>query len=242
MKLITPDGTVYPLTQPLMTIGRDPGCNIVLAHDDRVSRQHAQLQVGGGQVVVTDLNSRNGTFVNGARLAGPHPLGPGDVLTVGGTNFTFQAEQDPLATRADLTPYAPPVPAPAQPVTVPYPVPYPGYAPPVPAPAQPVAVPYPVPYPGYAPRPPKDRSLAIILELVPGLFGLLGIGWIYAENTSTGIVFLLMYLMLAIFFAVANIFSYGICCLITLPIQIIFIVLSVVMLNDYTHKRTDLFG
>jgi len=203
-----------------MTIGRDPGCNIVLAHDDRVSRQHAQLQVGGGQVVVTDLNSRNGTFVNGARLAGPHPLGPGDVLTVGGTNFTFQAEQDPLATRADLTPYAPPVPAPAQPV----------------------AVPYPVPYPGYAPRPPKDRSLAIILELVPGLFGLLGIGWIYAENTSTGIVFLLMYLMLAIFFAVANIFSYGICCLITLPIQIIFIVLSVVMLNDYTHKRTDLFG
>jgi len=220
MKLITPDGTVYPLTQPLMTIGRDPGCNIVLAHDDRVSRQHAQLQVGGGQVVVTDLNSRNGTFVNGARLAGPHPLGPGDVLTVGGTNFTFQAEQDPLATRADLTPYAPPVPAPAQPV----------------------AVPYPVPYPGYAPRPPKDRSLAIILELVPGLFGLLGIGWIYAENTSTGIVFLLMYLMLAIFFAVANIFSYGICCLITLPIQIIFIVLSVVMLNDYTHKRTDLFG
>lgn len=39
----------------------------------------------------------------------------------------------------------------------------------------------------YAPRPPKDRSIAIILEILPGLFGILGIGWIYAENTAVGI-------------------------------------------------------
>jgi len=36
-------------------------------------------------------------------------------------------------------------------------------------------------------RPLKDRNIALILEILPGLFGLVGFGWIYSNKTDTGI-------------------------------------------------------
>ena len=50
-------------------IGRDPSCDLHL-EDGRVSREHAALQATGGAAELTDLDSSNGTFVDGARITG----------------------------------------------------------------------------------------------------------------------------------------------------------------------------
>jgi hypothetical protein len=52
-----------------------------------VSRRHALMTYICGSWVVTDLGSRNGTWVNGWRLPGPAPIRPGDVLDVGSCRF-----------------------------------------------------------------------------------------------------------------------------------------------------------
>ena len=58
--------------------------------DEQVSRQHAQIRQETGGAVIYDLNSTNGTFVNGKRITGPCPLRPGDVIAVGDTELVFQ--------------------------------------------------------------------------------------------------------------------------------------------------------
>ncbi|WP_426746100.1 FHA domain-containing protein [Myxococcus faecalis] len=72
-----------------MAIGRSPSCEIPL-RDDQVSRKHAQLTVHEGQVRLTDLDSRNGTLVNGARISGQVVLQPGDRVRVGSTMAVFE--------------------------------------------------------------------------------------------------------------------------------------------------------
>jgi FHA domain/Domain of unknown function (DUF1707) len=63
-------------------IGRDFGCDLRLAHDS-VSRRHAMLTSVGGQWMVVDLGSTNGTRINGWRLQVQTPLRPGDILDLG---------------------------------------------------------------------------------------------------------------------------------------------------------------
>lgn len=67
----------------LLHIGRATTNDIVIA-DTTVSRQHAQLMIDDiGQVTIIDLNSSNGTFVNGRRVTGPVRLDPTDIVKVG---------------------------------------------------------------------------------------------------------------------------------------------------------------
>ncbi len=74
-----------------VTVGRDPGAQIALAHDDQVSRLHATLErVGPHWTVVDDGLSRNGTFVNGERLAGRRRLRTGDAVRTGATLLVFR--------------------------------------------------------------------------------------------------------------------------------------------------------
>src|SRR6185312_17204546 len=71
-----------------MTFGRDPGTDIML-NDPGVSRRHASVAPGErGGVVVTDLNSTAGSFVNGHRFD-THELTIGDRLQVGPFCFQF---------------------------------------------------------------------------------------------------------------------------------------------------------
>jgi DNA segregation ATPase FtsK/SpoIIIE, S-DNA-T family len=78
-------GRSVPLPPGTATVGRDTGCTVVL-DDTAVSRTHCRLEVSArGRVTVVDLGSRNGSDVNGTRIAGPTPLGPEDLLCVGGT-------------------------------------------------------------------------------------------------------------------------------------------------------------
>jgi diguanylate cyclase (GGDEF)-like protein len=74
----------------MITIGREEGVQLLL-NDDGVSRQHARIGMLGAQVTIVDLNSRNGTFVNGAKVA-ERKLSDGDKIQIGVATtikFTF---------------------------------------------------------------------------------------------------------------------------------------------------------
>ncbi len=72
---------------PQVTIGR-AGCDITL-DNPQVSRFHAQIDQGPGGAVLRDAGSTNGTFVNGQRLGGPHPLRQGDVIQIGAFKLVY---------------------------------------------------------------------------------------------------------------------------------------------------------
>lgn len=78
-----------------IAIGRDAGNDIVLSDDPLVSRRHAAIERDGdGRYYLYDSNSRNGTFVNGLRLAKgtKASLAEGDVITLGKTTITVGVE------------------------------------------------------------------------------------------------------------------------------------------------------
>jgi TM2 domain-containing membrane protein YozV len=204
-----------------MSIGRDPANNDIALEDERVSRQHAQVQVQDTAVIIADVGSRNGTFVNGQPVTGWQSINPGDVISIGGLQLAYQAEHDIGATQALDAGQPQPSPAPAPP-------------------AQPVPYPYPVPQP--ASRPQKDRSLAIVLEVLPGLFGILGIGWMYAGNINTGLAVLVGNLIFLAISAVIAVLTAGIGLCILWPMEIVILVLSATQLNKYTRKHPELFG
>ncbi|MFN2225945.1 MAG: FHA domain-containing protein, partial [Anaerolineae bacterium] len=81
-----------PLYRQTLTLGRSQDNDIIL-EDRKVSSQHAQLSLGRDGWMVGDLNSSNGTYVDGQQLAPrrPVPLGPGSVVQIG--DFQFQLRQ-----------------------------------------------------------------------------------------------------------------------------------------------------
>lgn len=82
-----PDGTSVPLTHWENLVGRHRGCDIIL-NLGAVSRSHGTLiRDSEGTWVYNDLNSKNGSFINGRRVTEPTEMQGGDVLTVGGTDF-----------------------------------------------------------------------------------------------------------------------------------------------------------
>jgi ABC transport system ATP-binding/permease protein len=76
--------------QPVLRLGREPDNDLVLP-DSLTSRHHALLQRQGSTVQIVDLNSSNGTFVNGQRIPHPTPLKNGDILLIGDTRLAIRA-------------------------------------------------------------------------------------------------------------------------------------------------------
>jgi FHA domain-containing protein len=108
------------------TIGRE-GCDITLGDPD-VSRRHAEIQISNGDIVINDLGSTNGTFVNGERIDQPRSLSDGDEVRIGGVVWrlrapagatrlagTVSAEDVAAATPSQATTVRPAEPAPAPP-------------------------------------------------------------------------------------------------------------------------------
>jgi predicted component of type VI protein secretion system len=62
-------------------LGRSPDCELSIS-DPAVSRRHARLWVNPTQIVIEDLGSQNGVYVNGTRIQGPCELHAGDVLRI----------------------------------------------------------------------------------------------------------------------------------------------------------------
>ena len=90
-----------------LEVGRD--CAGLLLDDPQVSRRHVELVPTDGGVEVRDLDSRNGSLLDGARLQAPGVLAPGAVLRIGDTTVQLAGTIDPAARpdtgsdRADMT-------------------------------------------------------------------------------------------------------------------------------------------
>lgn len=83
---------LLPLTQdrPLVSIGRDESCDVVLGWDASVSRVHAVLEwIASAWTIADDGISTNGTYLNGARLTTRRRLRTGDVFRVGSTVLAY---------------------------------------------------------------------------------------------------------------------------------------------------------
>lgn len=71
-------------------IGREADNVIVITDDEYISGHHARVYTADGSVIVDDLGSRNGTYLNGARLTQPHTVHTGDRIQIGYTVLEAQ--------------------------------------------------------------------------------------------------------------------------------------------------------
>ena len=84
-------------------LGRDPQLDAALA-DDQVSRRHARVMPSPGGVVIEDLDSLNGTYVNDQVVEAPQRLGPGDRVRVGLTVLELRTIEQVSVQRAAIDP------------------------------------------------------------------------------------------------------------------------------------------
>jgi predicted component of type VI protein secretion system len=152
---------------PGTTIGRED-CDITIP-DPEMSRRQAQVLRDGDAVVIEDLGSTNGTFVNGQRITGRQTLENGDEVRFGATVWKLKAplQAPPGATRQADIPVADPqvtraraIPEPATAQTAAKPTPAPAPAAPAAAPAAPAG-----PSRGDVPAP--DFQPSVIRRVVP---------------------------------------------------------------------------
>ena len=83
------DGAVFSVGDGLTCIGRSTQ-RVVRLPDSNVSRKHAEIVRRGERYIVRDMNTPNGTYVNGLRIRGEVTLSEGDELRVGHTTFVFE--------------------------------------------------------------------------------------------------------------------------------------------------------
>src|SRR5262249_17017682 len=82
-------GKRVQVSETAVTIGRSPDQTLVIL-DTSVSRRHARISIVSGEVVVEDLGSTNGTFVNGVRVKVPCKLAHGSAIKVGDQLFRYE--------------------------------------------------------------------------------------------------------------------------------------------------------
>jgi hypothetical protein len=100
-------GQDLPIESPVVSIGSGPQNDVVIP-DDSVSKIHARLEYADGAWRLTDLNSTNGTYVEGVRLAPevPTPVDYGFSVRFGGMRLQLRPVEkaDPEAARESYTP------------------------------------------------------------------------------------------------------------------------------------------
>jgi DNA-binding winged helix-turn-helix (wHTH) protein len=102
-------GPVYRLVLEDREVALRPGENVLGRVEDgvawiespTVSRRHARILIEGGQAILEDLASKNGTFLRGQRISAPTPLRDGDVIRLGRVGLTLRAVGAGQATRTD---------------------------------------------------------------------------------------------------------------------------------------------
>ncbi|SFR67502.1 Inner membrane component of T3SS domain-containing protein [Agromyces sp. CF514] len=82
-------GTEFPLGRDEITIGRSSDSAIII-RDDYTSTHHARMMLWNGQWMLQDLDSTNGTFLNGARVTVPVQIPLGATIKVGATTFELR--------------------------------------------------------------------------------------------------------------------------------------------------------
>ncbi len=139
-------GQRLPVKTPVVNLGRADYNDIVLP-DPSISTSHAKLQRREGVWVLVDLDSTNGTFVEGERVKGEAPLGPGAMVRLGDVQLLFEPVDEKQGvlkgggTQVLRTPHSSALPPPAPPAPAAPPAPPARAAPPSPsaAPARPGA-------------------------------------------------------------------------------------------------------
>lgn len=110
-------GRSFAIPPTGLLVGRAGECDVTL-DDVQVSRRHARFYWHGSRLLVEDLNSANGTVVNGRLISSPQPLSERDIVSIGGSDFIVQGlvsrELTPTARNLDAAAapnyYAPPPP------------------------------------------------------------------------------------------------------------------------------------
>jgi len=85
-------GTEYPLSEETVSLGRRSASTIKIDHP-KASRNHAEVIHHKGDYYIQDLESVNGTYINGIRISHREKLSPGDEIRVGGTVLRFFSEE-----------------------------------------------------------------------------------------------------------------------------------------------------
>src|SRR3954454_7267870 len=86
------------LSDGVTTIGRHDECQIRIK-SSQVSRKHCELFEKKGLLLVKDLGSANGTYVNGKKVAGQQVLEPGDELMIGGIKLRVAKVGQPVGAK-----------------------------------------------------------------------------------------------------------------------------------------------
>jgi len=112
--VITDEGGVrrrLDFSKPELTVGRVQGNDIVLSKRN-VSKQHARLTLEDDQAVVVDLNSTNGTWVNGRKITAAQPLKPGDKIYIADFIITLEPGDQRSDTESSMRRVSEPPPLP----------------------------------------------------------------------------------------------------------------------------------
>lgn len=100
MVLIVRDGPNAGEEHPIdgdLVLGRAEGDVDVVIADRGVSRRHASVAIQGQTAIVSDLDSSNGTYVNGEEVDAPRRLRGGDVIQIGGTHLELHSADETTA-------------------------------------------------------------------------------------------------------------------------------------------------
>ena len=89
-------GKQVPL-DAVLDVGREPSLPLHLDEDGQVSRRHARFSAQGGEAMVEDLGSTNGTYVNEQPISSPRTLRPGDKVRIGLTVLELRTRQQVAA-------------------------------------------------------------------------------------------------------------------------------------------------
>jgi pSer/pThr/pTyr-binding forkhead associated (FHA) protein len=85
-------GARYPIEAGGLSLGREDMCEVVIA-DPNVSRIHARIVLHNSGVWVQDSGSRNGVFINDARVVRHRQFSPGDTMAIGAHRFSLEVEE-----------------------------------------------------------------------------------------------------------------------------------------------------
>lgn len=86
---------LYEVEARTVKLGRAPECNVQVPpeHGASVSREHAEIAIHDGGVMLRDIGSRNGTFINGQRIDVAHPVAKDDRITLGSGGPSYALDE-----------------------------------------------------------------------------------------------------------------------------------------------------
>src|ERR1017187_1539872 len=93
IQILSPDGQtrIVPLDSERISLGRSSITELCYPDDSGLSRQHLAFEKEGGEWLIRDLGSKNGTLLNGVRITAPQVLKPGDRVTAGHLILVFDS-------------------------------------------------------------------------------------------------------------------------------------------------------